>query len=391
MRQVVLGVYDRYADACTAQRALREAGVAQADIATYSMSVDAPVGKGPRVYAPGGGDVGHHKPVFDQLEQLFARLFSRGEYPRVTEDYREFIRRGGTVLSADVSEMQVDLARELMRRAGAADIEERANAWRTGSMQADTSERADDRGSPAAWYPSSQYDPATGQQDGGMLRSRPAAGMAASLDAMDKPGISSGTSPASALPPESTSEAYAAAGTETQRSVFSSTEPNMVGGMQQATTRTEGGGSGPSVDQRQQSGAPDVGLPRTAEGVDADLKSRAAAPLDDSTSAANVQHISRTRLMDDPVTDNPLDGDPYDDEFRKDYEAHYANTGASYDEYRRAYTHGATLGQDERYRGQDWQLIEPGAREHWESHYPESGWERFKAAVRQGWERVTGH
>jgi hypothetical protein len=64
-------------------------------------------------------------------------------------------------------------------------------------------------------------------------------------------------------------------------------------------------------------------------------------------------------------------------------------TGASYDEYRRAYSHGATLGRDERYRGADWQGVEPSARANWESRYPESGWERFKTAVRHGWERVT--
>jgi hypothetical protein len=94
--------------------------------------------------------------------------------------------------------------------------------------------------------------------------------------------------------------------------------------------------------------------------------------------------------MGEPVTGTPLDDAPYDDEFREDYDAHYANTGASYDEYQRAYTHGATLGKDDRFRGHDWQRVEANAREDWESRYPESGWERFKAAVRHSWDRVTG-
>src|SRR4051794_25860620 len=46
MRQTVLGVFDSYADARSAQRTLGEAGVAQADIAIYSMSTDAPVERG---------------------------------------------------------------------------------------------------------------------------------------------------------------------------------------------------------------------------------------------------------------------------------------------------------------------------------------------------------
>ncbi len=258
MRQTVLGVYDSYVDACTAQRALGDAGVAQADIAVYSMSVAA-VEKGPRVYTPGGGDVRHRKPVFDQLEQLFARLFKRGAYPPETEDYREWIRRGGALVSADVSEMQVDLARDVMCRAGAADIDERSSGWRNGSV---------------------------------------------------KMGISG----------------YA--------------------------------------------------------------QSR-AVPSPDGRTGVSTQ-TSRPGVVGDPIKEAPLASAPSEDEFRKDYEAHYAHTGMSYDEYRRACAHGAALAQDDRYRGHDWQLIEPSAREHWESHYPDSAWARFKAAVRHGWERVRG-
>jgi hypothetical protein len=207
MRKITLGVYDSYADACSAQRALGEAGVAQADIAIYSMSADAPIDKGPRVYAPGGGDVRHHKPVFDQLEQLFARRFKRGEYPPETEDYREFIRCGGTVVSADVAEMQIDLAREATRRAGAADIGERSSAWRNGSAETSMSEHAPHPGSPAARDSSSQYESATGRQDATMLSSGRVACTAPSLDEMVKSVTPRDTSPASALPPEFASDA----------------------------------------------------------------------------------------------------------------------------------------------------------------------------------------
>ena len=81
-------------------------------------------------------------------------------------------------------------------------------------------------------------------------------------------------------------------------------------------------------------------------------------------------------------------GHPDDDDFRGDFDTNYASSGASYGDYQRAYSHGATLGQDVQYRGRDWQQVEPHAREHWESHYPDSAWERFKAAVRHGWEKM---
>jgi hypothetical protein len=331
------------------------------------------------------------KPVFDQLEQLFARLFKRGEYPPETEDYREFIRRGGAIVSADVSEMQVDLARDLMRRTGAADIEERAKAWRSGSGEADISEHALHRGSSTTRESSSRDEPSTAQQADTMTRGGQIAGTARSADTTEHFSTARDASPLAAAPRTPTSDESAGGRTAMQGSGFSSAAPKIVGGMQQVTTRTEGLGSTASVENRQQlSEAPDVGLTRTPEERDAGLKSRTAYSPDVSTSGAKAERTAGTGRVGDPVMGNRLDSAPDDDELRKDYDAHFAHTGTSYDEYRRAYTHGATLRQDERYRGHDWQQVEPGARENWESRYPESGWERFKAAVRHGWERVTG-
>jgi hypothetical protein len=273
MRQTVLGVYDNYADACSAQRALGEAGVAPADIAVYSMSVAAPVEKGPRVYAPGSGGVQHRIPVFDQLDQLFAQLFKQGEYPPETEDYKEFVRRGGAVVSADVPEMQVDLARDVMRRAGAADIDERSRAWWAEPAQAATPEGAQPDSSAAVRAPSRQYGPAVA--------------------------------------------------------------PNTVGGMQQVTTRPQATQSRPPIERQQQ------------------------------TSAKG--------LVGDPVMGTPLDDEISRDESPKDYDADDMKTGAPDGLYRRAYLPRTTPLYDERNRRQA------------------SGWDRFKAAVRHGWERVTRH
>ncbi|WP_232071701.1 hypothetical protein [Paraburkholderia pallida] len=299
-----MGVYDNCADARSAQQALRDAGMVQADVAVYSMSVEAPAEKGPRVYAIGGGDVRDRKVIFDELEHLFARIFKNSEYPPETEDYREFVRRGGTLVCADVSDREVDVAIELMRRAGATDIEERANAWRNASTKTGMPEHVARRASLADRDAPGHYEPQRAAPTGG---------------------------------------SSAAGSTGMQSARYALDEPKAAGVFQQVTTRT------------QRRGSPGTGL------------------------------------VGDPVMGTPLDDDDlYDSEFRKDYDAHYANTGVSYDEYRRADAHGATFGQDERYRGYDWQQVEPSARKDWESRYPASGWERFKAAVHHGWERVIG-
>ena len=80
----------------------------------------------------------------------------------------------------------------------------------------------------------------------------------------------------------------------------------------------------------------------------------------------------------------------YDDDFRSDWNTRYAAMGGSYDDYAPAYRYGSTLGTDTRYQGRAWNDIESGARGDWQTRYPESSWENFKAAVRHGWERVTG-
>jgi hypothetical protein len=84
---------------------------------------------------------------------------------------------------------------------------------------------------------------------------------------------------------------------------------------------------------------------------------------------------------------------PFDDladDFRADYEAHYAVQGASFDDFDPAYRYGHALASDTRYDGRSWDEIEPEARVEWERRHPRSAWERFKSAVRHAWQRSMG-
>lgn len=343
MRQTVLGVYDSYADACSAQRALGEAGVAPADIAVYSTSVAASIEKGPRVYAPGSASVHPRAPVFDQLDRLFAQLFNQGEYPPETEDYKEFIRRGGAIVSADVPEMQVDLAREVMRRAGAADIDERSRAWGRGPAQ-------------AAWS-------ADAQRHAGLTGHAPSAGHEST----------------SGLHGDDT--ASAAARTEARHTAFSST----TGGMQQVSTRTEEPGANPPLERERRTPGT-LGVPHTTAGTErtpddpaGHAVSRAASPHDSGASAMKPPQQTSSKGLGDPLMGTPLDDGTYRDRFPKDYDASYAKAGASSDgrRYRRTQARSGVT------------PVQPMPDERHRLH--ESGWERFKVAVRHGWERVTRH
>jgi hypothetical protein len=82
--------------------------------------------------------------------------------------------------------------------------------------------------------------------------------------------------------------------------------------------------------------------------------------------------------------------DDWSDEYRNHWQTNYASAGGRYEDYEPAYRYGSTIGQDQRYLNRNWTDIEPDARRDWETRYPGSAWERFKAAVQHGWERVTG-
>lgn len=76
-----------------------------------------------------------------------------------------------------------------------------------------------------------------------------------------------------------------------------------------------------------------------------------------------------------------------------DYRSHftntYGNTSYTYDQYRPYYEYGSTLGHNPAYKGWTWDRLEPTARADWERRNPNSKWDDFKAAIREGWERVT--
>ena len=73
--------------------------------------------------------------------------------------------------------------------------------------------------------------------------------------------------------------------------------------------------------------------------------------------------------------------------FRQHQEAAATESGLTYMEYEPAYRYGSDVGQ--RFPEQDWGTLEAGLREGWERWHPGT-WERFKDAIRYGWDTVRG-
>jgi uncharacterized protein (TIGR02271 family) len=78
-----------------------------------------------------------------------------------------------------------------------------------------------------------------------------------------------------------------------------------------------------------------------------------------------------------------------DTHFRSHWQSNYASAGGAYEDYDPAYRYGSSMASNASYKGRQWNDVEPELRSNWESSYPQSGWEKFKAAVREGWDRMT--
>jgi hypothetical protein len=83
-------------------------------------------------------------------------------------------------------------------------------------------------------------------------------------------------------------------------------------------------------------------------------------------------------------------GTAYDDDYRSHWDENYSSLGGNYDDYAPAYRYGNEMRRDEKYRDRDWSDVEKSLRSDWETRHPgESTWEKFKAAIRHGWDRIT--
>jgi hypothetical protein len=79
--------------------------------------------------------------------------------------------------------------------------------------------------------------------------------------------------------------------------------------------------------------------------------------------------------------------DAEDDHFRSHWEKTY--TGGTYQEVEPAYRYGESMAGNPGYKDKPWDEAEPHLRSEWETQNPQSTWDKFKLAVKEGWDRVT--
>lgn len=104
------------------------------------------------------------------------------------------------------------------------------------------------------------------------------------------------------------------------------------------------------------------------------------------STTVEVEKLSPGTTSNTTTPSASLDDDTY---YRNHWNSTYATSGGSYDDYAPAYRYGSTLAASDRFRGRHWDDVESDIRSDWEARNPGSTWEKTKAAVRHGWDRMT--
>ncbi|WP_244818072.1 YsnF/AvaK domain-containing protein [Caballeronia sp. Lep1P3] len=133
MTQTIIGVFNTIQDAELAQTRLEAEGIARTDMNVHTNDT----GMGTDTATSMTGDatdrpVGEaHEGAMGRIEHFFKNLFGDDDRPEEVGHYQEAVRRGGALLSVDVTdETSVERVRDALYAAGAIDIDTRVAQWR---------------------------------------------------------------------------------------------------------------------------------------------------------------------------------------------------------------------------------------------------------------------
>ena len=401
MRHTVIGIFDTYDQAEVARSALVASGFARSDIELQAAPESS--SPGDPALAPGASQPPETGGVLANIERFFSMLFGGRDQPPEVAHYSEAVRRGAVLVAVDTAtEARADTARQTLAEQGAIDIDERAASWGTLNHSRTAN--------PAA----AEAD----QRDHSLL---------------DELGLGSGSAvpghapvnpPADPLDPVRADANRARAYPHADRGdpavlpldPISPLARDISAGASDSSYRTTGGDptTSDAVWRNAQAAAlRAAGAEDPLTGTTPAQGWRAVDPLDETETSARVGAAGSMGATGAPVPGTlsqtsdsalgthagtrstmPDEYMEYEDEFRTDYESKYAASGTSYEDYEEAYRYGASAAGDERYHRRNWDdTMETELRHDWEgrSSGGHDTWERFKLAVRHGWERVTGH
>ncbi|MFM0502310.1 hypothetical protein [Paraburkholderia caffeinilytica] len=342
MRHTVIGLFDTYSQAEAARDTLVQTGFAR-DTIELQANPEPSVGSATDEVASSG--------VLANIERFLSSLFATGPRAPETARYAEAVRRGAVLVCVSAaSESHAELARNTLTRLGATDIGERSPEWDA---------------------------PPESRRDHSILDELGIGAVTPGTPHTSSVATPGAAAPASTIQPETTAD-----------SLY---PPPLMG------TDAEPFVPPPLAERPVRDPYNDPLNDPVTDPLVGDAGHTAIAAGSMPGSGAVLQPSSEiVPEMGQPAAGSgaqiPNEYLEYEEDFRTHYDEQYAAENTRYEDYVPAYRYGAEIGQDARFRDRSWDDVEPEARRHWETTSQDSStWERFKVAVRHGWERVTGH
>jgi hypothetical protein len=409
MRHTIVALFDTYGQAEAARETLVRAGFARSDIELQAQ---------PEPTADTA--VGHPPGLLASIERFLSSLFTSNHDATDMQRYTDAVRRGAVLVCVRAaSESHAELARNALTQLGALDISEREPGWDAAAADPEARRAHSILDELGVGNPvPTARDAPHGEEVPVARDTIPVGDVPVARDTLrteDVP-LTRDARLADDVPPSSlaaapgfapnddlgTQAAIAAAGAPGAGAVMGAEGPpaeRMYSGS--ATANTAGADSRPA----EAAGAGAAAYASTGGATAASYGGPApvGTPMRESWSSAaggaapnglgstgSSAATPGSTVAGSTVPDEFLE---YEEDFRTHYDDLYAQMDTQYEDYRPAYHYGVNVARDDRYRDRPWEDVEPEVRREWEASPSGTGntWERFKAAVRHGWDRVTGH
>jgi uncharacterized protein (TIGR02271 family) len=361
MTQVVVGVFDNAAKAAQARHELVSAGFSESEVTVKSQDT------GSTGTSTGTG----HDREEGGIGGFFRSLFGMDRDDEYTGAYSEAVRRNHSVVTVDAADAAgVDRAEDILDRCGAIDIDERTEQWRKDGWTPPPMQASSSGAMPEARHTEAERN-RVAQTD---TKGRKIPVIEEELKVGKREVRRGGVrvfSRVSERPVEESVQLREEHARVTRRPVDRpATEADMAG-FKEA-----------SVEVRE-----------TAEEAVVAKRARVVEEVEVGKEVNQREEKVRDTVRRTDVEVEQLDAaadEDWDTDFRSHWQSNFASAGEGYEDYAPAYHYGTTLANSGQYTGRTWDEIEPEVREDWETRNPGSAWERFKASVRYGWEKITG-
>jgi len=375
MQHTLVAVFDNRSDAQKALEDLVASGFLRQDA---RLSEGDPTGQSDVAGAQRTGEG-----IGSSIKNFFSDIFGT-DRDESTRMYSEAVTRGHYVLTLDASsEPEVERAADIVERYGPIDIDEHARQWGLGGGTG-TSQESMRMGTGSSQQASSTLQQSTGGSMQGSMQGNMQGGMQGSQQRADTTAI-----PVIQEELKVGKRVVQRGGVRIYQRVLE-TPVNESIGLREEHVNVERHAVDRPVSPADVSAFQETTI-ELRESAEEAVVEKTARVVEEVVVGKEVtersEQISDTvRRTEVEIEQLTPDEDTY---FRGHWTSNYANQGGSYDEYAPAYSYGSSMARSDLYRGRPWNDVESNLRTDWESRYPSSAWEKFKAAIRHGWERIT--